>query len=74
MASSRSAKATESLRGGIREKALSRRCELPLDQVVVTLTEGAVRFKTPDGTTRISEERFGTVRYESRAPCFKKKD
>lgn len=51
----------------LREKGIvSPMYELPLDQVVVTLTEGAVRFKTPDGATRISQERFGTVRYESK--------
>jgi hypothetical protein len=40
--------------------------QLPLDQVVVTLTEGAVKFTTPDGATRFSEEKFGSVRYESK--------
>ena len=32
----------------------------------MTLTEGAVRFTTPDGTSRVSEERFGSVRFESK--------
>jgi hypothetical protein len=40
--------------------------QLPLDQVVITLTEGAVRFTAPDGTTRISQEKFGAVRFESK--------
>jgi hypothetical protein len=40
--------------------------QLPLDQVVITLTEGAVRFTAPDGSTRMSLEKFGGVRFESR--------
>lgn len=40
--------------------------QLPLDQVVITLTEGAVKFTAPDGSTRISQEKFGAVRFESR--------
>ena len=40
--------------------------QLPLDQVVVTLTEGAVKFTTPDGAARIAQEKFGAVRYESK--------
>jgi hypothetical protein len=40
--------------------------ELPLDQVVVTLTEGAVQFTSPGGASRISQEKFGTVRFESK--------
>jgi hypothetical protein len=51
----------------LREKgAVSPMYELPLDQVVVTLTEGAVRFTTPDGASRISQEKFGGVRFESK--------
>lgn len=51
----------------LREKgAISTMYELPLDQVAVTLTEGAVRFTTPDGTSRVSQERFGAVRFESK--------
>lgn len=40
--------------------------EIPLDQVVITLTEGAVRFTLPGGATRISHDKFGSVRFESR--------
>jgi len=40
--------------------------EVPLDQVVVTLTEGAVRFALPGGASRISHDKFGSVRFESR--------
>src|SRR5438128_3534857 len=51
----------------LREKgAASSMYELPLDQVVVTLTEGAVRFTTPDGASRVSQEKFGAVRFESK--------
>jgi len=51
----------------LREKgAVSAMYELPLDQVVVTLTEGAVRFTTPDGASRVSQEKFGAVRFESK--------
>ena len=51
----------------LREKgAVSAMYQLPLDQVVVTLTEGAVRFTTPDGTSRVSQEKFGAVRFESK--------
>ena len=51
----------------LREKgARSPIYELPLDQVTVTLTEGAVRFTTPDGSYRIAQEKFGTVRFESK--------
>jgi hypothetical protein len=39
---------------------------LPLDQVVVTLTEGVVRFTAPDGASRITQEKFGAVRFESK--------
>ena len=39
---------------------------LPLDQVVITLTEGAVKFTSQDGSTRISQEKFGAVRFESK--------
>ncbi len=49
----------------LREKgAVSAMYELPLDQVVVTLTEGAVRFTTPNGASRVSQEKFGAVRFE----------
>ena len=40
--------------------------ELPLDQVSVTLTEGAVKVTRPDGTSNIEQERFGSVRFESK--------
>ena len=39
---------------------------LPLDQVTVTLTEGAVKFTRPDGTHCIEQLRVGTVRFESK--------
>jgi hypothetical protein len=39
---------------------------LPLDQVVITLTEGAVKFTTADGVSRITQEKFGAVRYEAK--------
>jgi hypothetical protein len=45
---------------------VSRMYELPLDQVVVTLTEGAVKVTIPGGNSRITQERFGTVRFESK--------
>lgn len=41
-------------------------CELPLDQVSVTLTDGAVKVTKPDGTWTIEERRVGSVRYESK--------
>src|SRR5262245_35835405 len=41
--------------------AISPMYELPLNQVVVTLTEGAVKFTTPDGASRSSQEKFGAV-------------
>jgi hypothetical protein len=51
----------------LREKGQqSQMYQLPLDQVVITLTEGAVRFDTPDGASRISHEKFGSVRLESK--------
>ncbi len=46
--------------------AVSPMYELPLDQVLVTLTEGAVKFTTPDGASRITQEKFGAVRYEAK--------
>jgi hypothetical protein len=46
--------------------AVSPMCQLPLDQVTVTLTEGSVRFTTPDGAARITQERYGAVRFESK--------
>ncbi len=48
------------------ERAKSPMYELPLDQVVVTLTEGAVRFTAPGGASRVVQERFGSVRFESK--------
>jgi hypothetical protein len=51
----------------LREKGVvSPMYELPLDQVLVTLTEGAVKFTTPDGGARITQEKFGAVRFESK--------
>ena len=40
--------------------------ELPLDQLTVTLTEGAIKFTKPDGTSRIELQRLGSVRFESK--------
>jgi hypothetical protein len=40
--------------------------ELELDQVSVTLTEGAVKVSRPDGTWSIEQKRFGSVRFESK--------
>src|SRR6266566_584177 len=40
--------------------------ELSLDQVTITLTEGAVKFTKSDGTSRIEQERLGGVRFESK--------
>ena len=40
--------------------------ELELDQVSVTLTEGAVKVSRPDGTWSIEQRRFGSVRFESK--------
>jgi hypothetical protein len=51
----------------LRQKgAASPMCQLPLDQIVVTLTEGAVKFTGPDGAARLSQEKFGSVRFESK--------
>src|SRR4051812_1065214 len=36
--------------------------EVGLDQLTITLTEGAIRFTKPDGTSRIEQERLGSVR------------
>lgn len=38
--------------------------KLDMDQVSVTLTEGAIKYSRPDGTWIIEQERFGSVRYE----------
>jgi hypothetical protein len=46
--------------------AVSPMYQLSLDQVTVTLTEGSVRFRTPDGAARITQERFGAVSFESK--------
>ena len=43
---------------------------LPLDQVVVFLTDGAVKFSRPDGTWSIEQERVGSVRLESKGTVF----
>ena len=40
--------------------------EVALDQLTITLTEGAVKFTKPDGTSRIEQERLGAVRFESK--------
>jgi hypothetical protein len=39
---------------------------LDLDQVSVTLTDGALKVTRPDGTWSIEQERLGDVRYESK--------
>jgi hypothetical protein len=39
---------------------------LPLDQISVTLTEGAVNFTRPDGSYEMQQLRIGTVRFESK--------
>ena len=38
--------------------------EVALDQLTITLTEGAVKFTKPDGTSRIEQERLGAVRFD----------
>jgi hypothetical protein len=40
--------------------------QLPLDQVSVFLTEGAVKFTKADGTWSIEQEKVGSVRYDSK--------
>lgn len=40
--------------------------KLQLDQASVTLTEGAIKITKPDGTWSIEQERFGSVRLESK--------
>ena len=40
--------------------------KVELDQVSVTIVGGAVKFTTPDGTSRIEEERLGTVRFDQK--------
>jgi hypothetical protein len=40
--------------------------ELALDQIAVTLTEGAVRVTRPDGSSFVQQEPFGSVRFESK--------
>jgi hypothetical protein len=40
--------------------------KLDMDQVSVTLTEGAMKITRPDGTWSIEQERFGSVRFESK--------
>lgn len=40
--------------------------EHSLDQVSVFLTEGALKVTMPDGTWSIEQERFGSVRFESK--------
>ena len=39
---------------------------LPLDQLEVTLNAGAVKFTKPDGTWRVEQQRWGTVRLVSK--------
>jgi hypothetical protein len=51
----------------LRDKgAVSPMYQLPLDQVLVTLTEGGVKFTTPAGGSRMTQEKFGAVRFESK--------
>jgi hypothetical protein len=38
--------------------------KLDMDQVSVTLAEGAIKITRPDGTWSIEQERFGSVRFE----------
>jgi quercetin dioxygenase-like cupin family protein len=40
--------------------------QLPLDQVAVFMTEGAVKVNRPDGTWSIEQESVGSVRFESK--------
>lgn len=40
--------------------------KLELDQVTVTLVEGAIKVTRPDGTWSIEQERLGSVRFESK--------
>jgi hypothetical protein len=40
--------------------------KLGMDQVSVTLTEGTIKVTRPDGTWSIEQERFGSVRFESK--------
>jgi hypothetical protein len=44
--------------------------QLSLDQLTVTLTEGAVKFTKPDGTSRIEQVRLGGVRFESKGTAL----
>jgi hypothetical protein len=37
--------------------------KLDMDQVAVSLTEGAIKISRPDGTWEIDQQRFGSVRY-----------
>jgi hypothetical protein len=45
--------------------------KLEMDQVSVTLTDGAIKTSKPDGTWGIEEERFGSVRFESKGTAIK---
>jgi hypothetical protein len=38
--------------------------KLELDQVSVSLTEGAIKLTMPDGTWEIQQERLGSIRYD----------
>ena len=46
--------------------------KLELDQVSVTLTDGAVKVTRPDGTWSIEQERFGSVRFEPKGTVVAK--
>jgi hypothetical protein len=41
-------------------------CEHPLDEVSVTLADGAVKMTKPDGTWSIEQRRLGSVRFKSK--------
>ena len=44
----------------------TRMYELPLDQISVTLREGAVKVTRPDGSLSMEQERVGSVQFESK--------
>ena len=46
--------------------------KLGMDQVFVTLTEGAAKVTRPDGSWSIEQERFGSVRLESKGTVLAK--
>jgi hypothetical protein len=46
--------------------------KLELDQVSVTLNDGAIKVTKPDGTWSIEQERFGSVRFEPKGTVVAK--